>query len=204
MEQQKAEHSVAMLCRVLNVSSSGYSAWRSRPPSARAQEDLQLMERIRAIHAASRGTYGAPRVWAELRLTYGIRCSRKRVARLMRQLGLEGAHRRQSRGITRRDPRRPVFPDRVQRVFAADAPDRLWVADRTQHPTGEGWLYLATVLDAFSRKVVGWAMGERPTAELVIEAFYNRRRRHSALGYLSPEEFERRWRLHREVSATVA
>ncbi|MEW6047798.1 MAG: nucleotidyl transferase AbiEii/AbiGii toxin family protein [Bacillota bacterium] len=125
---QKAEHPVAMLCRVLDVSTSGYYAWRRRPPSRRAQQDRELMDRIRAIRAASRGTYGAPRVWAELRMAHAVSCSRKRVARLMRQMGLQGAHRRTGRGLTRRDPRRPVFPDRVPRAFTADAPNRLWVA----------------------------------------------------------------------------
>src|SRR5690606_38111131 len=117
-----------------------------------------------------RGTYGAPRVHAELRMVHGVRCGRKRIARLMRAMGLAGVHRRRARGITRRDARRPVYPDRLGRQFVPDAPNRVWVADLTQHRTEEGWLYLATVVDAFSRIVVGWAIGDRPVAELVVDA----------------------------------
>lgn len=156
VEQQKAEHSVANLCRVLEVSTSGYYAWRQRPPSQREREDERLKELIRAIRTASRGTYGAPRIWAELRMTYGIRCSRKRVARLMRELGLQGTHRRTRRSITRRDARQPVFPDWVQRAFAVDAPNQLWVADLTPHATGEGWLYLPRCSRPFP---AGWWAG---------------------------------------------
>lgn len=271
-----------MLCRVLGVSTSGYYAWRDRKPSLRARQDAVLREHIVRIHRESRGTYGSPRIHAELAMGFEIRCSKKRVARLMCEAGLEGIHRRRRRGITRRDASRTPAPDLVQRQFARNAPNRLWVADMTQHRTDEGWLYMAAVIDAFSRRVVGWAMGERPTAELAIEAinmaiwrgrpgrglihhsdhgaqytslaygktlheagvlgsmgtvgdaldnavaesffatlqtelldryrwstrsalrtgifdyveaFYNRRRRHSALGYLNPLEYERRWTL---------
>ncbi|MEW6523701.1 MAG: IS3 family transposase [Bacillota bacterium] len=125
------------------------------------------------------GTYGAPRVHAELRLAYGVRCARRRVARLMRQAGLAGVHRRRLRGCTRRDPARSSYPDRIERDFAASAPDQLWVGDLTQHATDEGWLYLAVVIDVFSRRVVGWSMGDRATADLVLGAVnmavYNRR-----------------------------
>lgn len=159
-----------MLCRVLGVSTSGFYAWRKRGPSSRARQDAELTRRIVRIHQASRGTYGAPRVHAELTLGQGIRCSKKRVARLMRQAGLQGVYRRRLRGCTRRDAARAPYPDLVQRVFAASAPNQLWVADLTQHRTAEGWLYLAVVIDAFSRKVVGWAMGERPVTELVLAA----------------------------------
>lgn len=132
------EHSVAMLCRVLDVSSSGQDAWRSRPPSARVQQDRELMEHIRTIHAASRGSYGAPRVWAELRRSYGIRGSRKPVARLMRQLGLQGGHRRRSPGATRRAPRRPVFSYRAQRALAADTPEAQRGAGPSRRPRRPG------------------------------------------------------------------
>jgi len=122
------------------------------------------------IHRESREVYGAPRVHAELTLGQGIRCSRKRVARLMRLAGLVGVHRRRLRGCTRRDARRDPQPDLVRRDFTASGPNQLWVADLTQHATGEGWLYLAMVLDVFSRRVVGWAMGARAETELVLAA----------------------------------
>ena len=170
MDREKANHSVATMCRVLGVSTSGYYAWRQRKPSTRAQEDAELMERIRAVHAASRGTYGAPRIHVELRLIHGIRCSRKRVTRLVRVMGLVGVHRRRARGVTRRQPRRPIFPDLLQRRFVPEAPNRVWVADLTQMATEEGWLYLATVMDPFSRAAVGWAMEERSVADLVVDA----------------------------------
>lgn len=267
------------MCHVLGVSKSGYYAWLGRDPSPRAKRNAELLAVIRQIHENSRGTYGSPRVHAELRLGQGIRCSKKRVARLMRLAGLTGVHRRRLHGCTRRNEKRQPQPDLLQRNFAPDGPDRLWVADLTQHMTAEGWLYLATVLDAFSRRVVGWAMDARAETDLVvsalnmavrsrrpgegvvhhsdhgaqytavtftnrlkeaglvgsmgtvgdaldnapaesfyatlqtellnrsrwptrrslttaifsfIEGFYNRKRRHSALGYLSPDEYERK------------
>ena len=129
-----------------------------------------LQQLIIQIHQDSRGTYGAPRIQAELALQYGVRCSRKRVARLMREVNIVGIYRRRPHGCTRRDPEREPYPDLVQRNFTADAPNQVWVADLTQHRTAEGWVYLAVVLDLFSRMVVGWAMGDRATAELVVEA----------------------------------
>jgi putative transposase len=170
-----------MLCRVLGVSTSGYYAWRSRSVSARHQQDAKLTALIVQTHQSSRGTYGAPRIHAELQMDYGIRCGRKRVACLMRQAGLAGIHRRRLRGCTRRDSQRTAYPDLVQRTFTVSKPDQLWVGDVTQHRTGEGWLYLAAVLDAFSRRVVGWAMGDRAGADLVVSAVnmavWNRRPR---------------------------
>lgn len=269
-----------MLTRVLGVSPSGYYARRLRPLCARAQADAALLARIRAIHEQSRRTYGAPRVHAELREA-GVRCGRKRVARLMRHAGLQGAHRRRRLRTTIRDMDAAPAPDLVARAFTTDRPNRLWIADITYVRTWSGWLYLAIVLDTFSRRVVGWSMADhlqstlvvdaldmalwnrRPTPGLVhhsdrgcqytslafgrrcrevgispsmgrvgnaydnamaeaffatletelltrrafphrgaaraaifdyIEGFYNPHRRHSALGYLSPAEYERRWR----------
>ena len=280
VEREKATYPVTTLCRVLGVSASGYWAWRARPPSDRAVSDEALTDRIRSIHEASRGTYGAPRVHAELAAA-GIDCGRKRVARLMTRAGLVGVHRRRGVHTTRRDRTAAPAPDLIDRDFAASGPDRLWVADITYLPTWAGFLYLAVIVDAWSRLVVGWSMAthlrtelvtgaldmalarRRPAADLIhhsdhgtqytslgfghrlaeagiaasmgsvgdaydnalaesffasleselidrtrwatqaearaavfdyIEVFYNRSRRHSALGHLSPEDFERRYR----------
>ena len=160
---------MATLCRLLGVSRSGYYAWRRRPPSARARADRGLSQRIREIHEQSRGTYGTPRIRAELR-DAGVACSRKRVARLLRLAGLQGCHRRKGPPSPRRTPGATPAPDLVRRDFAAPAPDRLWVADITYVPTWAGFLYLAVVLDADSRRIVGWAMADHLRSELVIEA----------------------------------
>ena len=158
------------MCQVLGISTSGYYAWRRRLPSERSMQNGQLLGLIREIHVDSRHIYGAPRIHAELVLGQGLRCSRNRVARLMRIAGLAGIHRRRVHGCTRRDESKQPQPDLVQRQFAQSRPNQLWVADLTQHTTGEGWLYLATVLDAYSRKVVGWAMDARAKTDLVLRA----------------------------------
>lgn len=288
MNREKATHAVVTLCRVLGVSPSGYWAWRKRGPSARAQADAHLTARIRSIHQTSRGTYGVPRVHAELSAA-GMPCGRKRIARLMRQAGLAGCHRRRPFHTTRRDPQAEPAPDLVQRTFAASAPNVLWIADITYVPTRfDGFLSLAVILDVFSRRIVGWSMAGHLRTELVvsalemavwsrrpsegvihhsdhgcqytsllfgeryqavgircsmgsvgdcydnamaesffatlecellacqtfrtrleartalfeyIEVFYNRRRRHSALEYLSPDAYERRWATQTAVVA---
>jgi putative transposase len=169
IEAEKAAYPVATMCRLLGVSKSGYYAWRTRPLSTRAHADRAMTGQIRVIHERSRGTYGAPRVWAELRYE-GVYCSRKRVARLLRIAGLQGCHRRKGPRTTRRRPDAAPAPDLVKRDFAAVAPDRLWVADITYVSTWMGFLYLAVVLDVYSRRVVGWAMAEHLRTELVVEA----------------------------------
>jgi len=158
------------MCRVLGISSSGYYDWRDRPASARALSDAVLIERIRNVHAASHETYGMPRVRAQLRHE-GQSVSRKRVARLMRKAGIKGVSRRRNFTVTtQRNVRHRPAPDLVNRRFKAEAANVLWVADMTYVPTWMGFIYLAVVLDAYSRKVVGWAMGEAMTADLVIAA----------------------------------
>ena len=161
--------SIRAMCRVLEVSASGYYAWRRRMISVRKTEDEKLQQRIRVIHHRSRQTYGAPRVHAELK-DEGTRISRKRVARLMKASGLAGVSRRKSTTTTRRDRSARPAPDLVDRQFAADKPDALWVADITYIPTWVGFLYLAVVLDVWSRKIVGWAMASHLRTSLVTAA----------------------------------
>jgi putative transposase len=160
---------VTTMCRVLDVSTSGYYAWLKREPSRRAREEEALEERIKQIHRRSQGTYGVPRVHAELR-AQGIRVSRKRVAKLMRRNELVGVSRRKPARTTIRGERQRPAPDLVNREFSAPRPDRLWVADITYVPTWAGFLYLAVVLDAFSRRVVGWSMAGHLRTELVLGA----------------------------------
>ena len=157
------------MCRVLGVSTSGYYAWRKRGRSRRSQENAVLLERITVIHEQSRGTYGVPRIHAELKAE-GVNVGHNRVARLMRQAGLEGVSRRKGRKTTTRDEKADPAPDLVEREFTADSPDELWVADITYIPTRAGFVYLAVVVDAFSRRVVGWALAGHLRAELVLEA----------------------------------
>ncbi len=278
IREQAGQYGVRLMCEVLRVSRSGYYGWLSRPASARAKSDQALLVHIRQIFQESRRTYGYPRVHKEL-VARGINCGRDRVARLMRQTGLRAVHKRKYRVTTQSDHKRPVAPNLLQQDFNTETVNQKWLTDITFVPTDEGWLFLAPILDLFSRMVVGWAMESyldrrltlkalqmalawrRPPAgflhhsdrggqyasddyqallsahgalismsrkgnvydnspmesffatlkaELVhrrrystraeakadifeyIEAFYNRRRRHSALGYVSPIEFERR------------
>ena len=165
----RARYPVATQCRVLGVSPSGFYAWLKRAPSKRCVIDEALFERIRAIHSASRGTYGAPRIHAEL-LDEGWRIGRKRVARLMREAGLYGVSRRKWITTTQRRPDARPAPDLVERDFTADEPDQLYVADITYVPTWAGFLFLAVVLDACTRRIVGWAMANHLRTELVLDA----------------------------------
>jgi putative transposase len=167
---KKAEHSIAMMCRVLEVSRSGFHAWATREPSARAQEDARLISRIEELHRRGRCVYGSPRIWSDLVLDDGERISRKRVERLMRQAGLSGLIVKKWRSTTVRVPGVRVADDLLDRDFAAGAPNRCWVADITYLRTWEGWLYLVAVQDLFSRRIVGWAMADHMRTELVTDA----------------------------------
>ena len=167
---EKANHPISVMCSMLGVSRSGYHAWASRPPSDRALSDAWLTEKIKAIHAENRGVYGSPRVHAELRIAHGIRVGRKRVERLMRAAGLSGLIVKRRGKTTIRVPGVRVADDLVQRQFRPAAPDVLWVADITYLRTWQGWLYLAAVQDAFSRRIVGWSMADHMRADLVIDA----------------------------------
>jgi transposase InsO family protein len=275
------------MCKVLNVTRSGYYAWRNRPLSQREMANQRLVKQISAIHQDSYETYGSPRVFHAL-LALGVKCSKNRVARLMRYYGIRAKQTRRHKVTTKRNKAHPVAPNLLQRDFTAERPNRKWLADITYIATAEGWLYLASILDLYSRRIVGWSMSERMTSALVenalemavdqrqpssglihhseqgsqytghvyqqllrkhdiqtsmnsvgsyydnapmesffgtlkselvhhtvyhtrqeartdlffyIEAFYNRRRRHSALGYVSPDAYEKACR-HRKSALT--
>lgn len=159
-----------MACRVLAVSRSGFYGWRGRPPSLRDEENALLLKHIREIHENSRETYGWPRVHAELVLGMGLDVNHKRVRRLMREAGIQGLYRRRRRGCTISDPAGQPAADLVNRQFTADGPDRLWLTDITEHPTGEGRLYCAAVMDVYSRRIIGWSIAGHMRTELVIDA----------------------------------
>jgi len=169
MKANQAAHSVTTMCRVLGVSASGYYAWQGRSVRPRARQDDVLLSQIRTFHRQSRGTYGAPRIHRDLR-DVGVRVGRKRVARLLRQAGLRGVSRRKWPVTTVRAPHGRPAPDLVQRAFRATGPNQLWVADITYVPTATGVLYLAVVLDVWSRRIVGWAMTSHLRTPLVVAA----------------------------------
>ncbi|MGQ5702864.1 IS3 family transposase [Sandaracinobacteroides sp. A072] len=169
MSANQADYPIKTMARVLRVSASGYYAWRSRPPSARATADGDLLRRIRTIHAASRGTYGAPRVHAELQAE-GVAIAKKRVARLMKAARIAGVSRRRNIRTTRPNPADRPASDLVRRNFFVEAPNQLWVADITFVPTMAGFLFLAVVLDAWSRKIVGWAFSSDLKTRVVLDA----------------------------------
>jgi transposase InsO family protein len=166
---EKAHFPIRALCATLGVSRAGFYAWQERAPSVHAQTDERLGLEIAAIHGESRQRYGSPRVHAEL-VDRGHQTSRKRVARLMRHRGLAGRRRRRFRTTTDSRHAFPVAPNVLARQFEQEAPDVAWVTDITYIPTGEGWLYLAVILDLYSRFVVGWAMSERITRDLTLNA----------------------------------
>jgi putative transposase len=169
IDAEKASYPISLLCRVLRVSRSGYYDWKDRPPSKRTTHNAALTRQIAEIHERSRGTYGYPRIHAELR-ALGVRCSRKRVARLMREADLRGCLRGCRKRTTRRDKHATPAPDLVRREFVATTPDRLWTADITYVHTREGFVYLSFILDVYSRRVVGWSMATHLRTELVVDA----------------------------------
>lgn len=169
MKEHQADFPVRAMCRVLGLSPSGYYAWLQRPPSVRSIENEELLGEIEQIHKDSRESYGRPRIYAELR-DNGRIVNHKRVGRLMRVGGLRGVTRRRKWRTTTRDKDARPAPDLVDRNFAATGPDQLWVADITYVPTGAGFLYLAVVLDAWSRRIVGWAMASHLRTTLVLQA----------------------------------
>jgi putative transposase len=171
VEAEAAQFPVSLLCMTVGVTRQGFYAWRRRRPSARELADRLLCERIREIHTETEEIYGAPRIYSELKLADGIRVGKKRVARLMRQLGIRGADgRRGGPRTTVRDPKRPSAPDLVDRDFARLEPNRLWVCDLKYIQTGQGFLFLAAVQDVFSRRIIGWSMRDDLKAELVLDA----------------------------------
>jgi putative transposase len=170
VDSERAHHAVSLLCSVLGVSRQAYYAWRGRVPSARELRDRELKELIGEVFSESRRTYGAPRVAKTLRRKRGQPVATKRVARLMGELGLRGLSRGRKGYTTVQDPAATPAPDLLKRNFSADAPDRLWVADITYIRCYEGWLYLAIVMDLFSRKIVGWSMRDSLEAEIVSDA----------------------------------
>ncbi len=177
---EKARTPVCVACGLLGVSTSGFYTWAARAPSDRALSDAWLVEKIKQVHAENRGVYGSRRVTAELRMGEGVVVSRKRVQRLMRAAGLSGLTKVKRGRTTIRVPGVRVADDLVERRFRPAAPDVLWVADITYLRTWEGWVYLAAVQDAFSRRIVGWSMADHMRSELVVDALemgLQRRRR---------------------------
>src|ERR1700694_637719 len=171
VEAERAQHPVSLLCRLVGVTNAGYYAWGRRGPSLRQLGDEELARLVVSIYDGSLQTYGAPRIQLELADEHDVHVGRKRVARLMRQLGIEGVSRRGKRPKTTvPDPQAPPAPDLVERRFEADAPDCLWLADITYVPTLEGWLFLGVVMDMYSRKIVGWSMRNDLKADLVVDA----------------------------------
>ena len=178
---EEADFSVSMMCELFDVSRSGYYAWKQREPSKRQRENEALKEEIKEIHRESRETYGSPRVHAELRAR-GFEVGRNRVARLMHEEGVCGRRRPKFARTTNSAHDYPIAPNVLEREFTSDEPDKAWVADITYIWTNQGWIYLAVVIDLFSRLVVGWSMADHMRAELVLNAL------RAALGHRAPSE----------------
>ena len=169
IHRRRSQYPVSMMCRVLKVSRSGFYAWRVRPESQRSKTDRQLTEVIRGLHTDSKGIYGSPKITADLR-DEGYRHGRHKVARLMRLAGLKGCPKRRFRVTTQRDPSHPVAENLLDQDFTAEAPNQRWAADITFIATNQGWLYLAVVMDLYSRRIVGWSMSRWINRHLVIDA----------------------------------
>jgi len=167
---EKVNYPVKLMAEVLRVNRTAYYAWAKRPPSNRVLEDRDLTRKIKEIHAANRGVYGAPRIHAELRMAHGVKVSRKRVERLMAEARISGLIRKRRGKTTIRVPGVRVAGDLLLRDFTATAPDQIWAADITYLRTWEGWIYLAAVQDLYSRRIVGWSMADHMKAELVTDA----------------------------------
>lgn len=163
------EFPIVRMCKVLGVSRSGYYAWRDRPPSQREMANRALYQQIKAVYDESDGSYGSPRIYKALK-KQGVRCSENRVARLMRLRGLKAHQAKQPHTTTKRNTADPVAPNVLDRDFEAERPNQKWLTDITYIRTQEGWLYLAAVLDLYSRRIVGWAMSQRMTSDLTQRA----------------------------------
>lgn len=168
IEAHRQEFRVTLMCRVLAVSTSGYYAWRKRPVSRREMANQELLKEIKAVYEKSNGTYGSPRIYHELKEQ--TPCSEKRVARLMKKHGLVAKQKKRYKQTTKANSDHPAAPNLLDGDFTATTPNQKWTTDITYIPTLEGWLYLAVVLDLFSRRIVGWAMSARMTSDLVIDA----------------------------------
>ena len=169
IDRRRDRYPIRMMCRLLNVSASGFYAWRTRPESPRAQQNRELMPKIRQVFKESKGVYGSPRIHAEL-AAEGVQVGRNRIARLMRLERLRGCPKRRFRVTTQRDPAHPVAKNLLKQDFKTNAPNQLWASDITYISTKQGWLHLAVVMDLYSRRIVGWSMGRRMGRHLVLDA----------------------------------
>jgi transposase InsO family protein len=169
MDEHRDEFPVRRMCNELNVSPSGYYAWRTRPASAREMANQELYQKIEAVYNDNHSVYGSPRIYQELK-DQGVTCSENRIARLMRLRGLKAKWFRRFKSTTKRNKAHPAAPNLLKRDFEAEKPDQKWLADITYIPTQAGWLYLAAILDLFTRRIVGWEMSERMTSDLTVAA----------------------------------